>query len=156
MNQFLKFHHLSTKYDHLMNEWGSGFVGFAVRGFVAWQFFKAGLVKVNDWSSTLDLFRDEYHVPWINPELAAYMGASGELVLSILLLLGLFSRPAAIGLFFVNLMAVLSYPELWKFECPAAINDHLYWGMLLLVLISYGVGKFSVDDILKNWHSKSL
>ena len=39
---------------------------------------------------------------------------------------------AALGLFAVNLMAVISYPQLFSFECPAAINDHLYWGMLLL------------------------
>ena len=45
----------------------------------------------------------------------------------------------------VNAMAVVSYPQLWEFDCPAAINDHLYWGALLLVLAACGPGKFSLD-----------
>jgi putative oxidoreductase len=48
----------------------------------------------------------------IPPELAAVMGAGGELAFSTLLILGLFSRPAALGLFAVNAMAVISYPQL--------------------------------------------
>lgn len=77
------------------------------------------------------------------------MGAGGELAFSTLLILGLFSRPAALGLFAVNAMAVISYPQLWTFECPAAINDHFYWGICLLVLIVVGPGKIAVDQWLK-------
>ena len=45
-------------------------------------------------------------------------------------------------------MAVASYPQLFSFECPAAINDHIYWGILLLVLAIFGPGRFSVDTAL--------
>jgi putative oxidoreductase len=84
----------------------------ALRTFVAWQFLKAGIVKVSNWEGTLSLFREEYTIPVIPPELAAVMGAGGELAFSTLLILGLFSRPAALGLFAVNAMAVISYPQL--------------------------------------------
>ncbi|TAK90767.1 MAG: DoxX family protein [Burkholderiaceae bacterium] len=117
----------------------------AIRLYVARAFFMSGLTKVHDWSATLALFRDEYHVPVLPPALAAVMGAGGELIFSILLAFGLFGRLGALGLFFVNLMAVISYPALFEFECPAAINDHFYWGALLLVVLAFGSGKLSVD-----------
>jgi uncharacterized membrane protein YphA (DoxX/SURF4 family) len=53
---------------------------------------------------------------------------------------------AKAGLLFVNLVAVISYPRLFTFECPAAINDHLYWGILLLLLLVWGLGTLSVDS----------
>jgi putative oxidoreductase len=79
---------------------------------------------------------------------AAVMGAGGELTFPILLFVGLLSRPAAFGLFFVNLMAVISYPDLFTFECPAGINDHFYWGAMLLVVMAFGPGRLSLDNWL--------
>jgi putative oxidoreductase len=149
MNLFLQLHGFSTRFDHQLQAWGTTVFGLVLRTFVAWQFLKAGIVKVSNWEGTLSLFREEYTIPVIPPELAAVMGAGGELAFSTLLILGLFSRPAALGLFAVNAMAVISYPQLWTFECPAAINDHFYWGICLLVLIVVGPGKIAVDQWLK-------
>ncbi|AZP11035.1 DoxX family protein [Undibacterium parvum] len=150
MNYFLQLHRLSMRFDSLLEEWGVSVLALALRIFVAWQFLKAGWIKLADWESTLSLFREEYMVPLLSPELAAVMGAGGELFFPLLLIVGVFSRPAALGLFAVNAMAVISYPQLWQFECPAAINDHFYWGLLLLVLIMVGPGRFSVDQRIKN------
>ncbi|MFZ6769860.1 DoxX family protein [Undibacterium sp. Di26W] len=138
-------HTLSRRFDQNLNLWAGSVLCLALRIYVGWQFFKAGLVKVSDWSATLSLFREEYMVPVIPPELAAWMGAGGELVLPVLLVVGIFTRPTALALFAVNAMAVISYPALFMLECPAAINAHFYWGILLLVLVSFGSGKFSVD-----------
>ena len=149
MSFLLKAHHCSTRFDGLLDRWGYSLLGVLVRVFVGWQFFKAGLVKVQDWQATLSLFREEYSVPLLPPEIAAFLGAGGELILPIFLLFGLFSRPAALGLFAVNVMAVVSYPQLRSFECPAAINDHFYWGILLLILFVKGVGEFSLDSVLQ-------
>lgn len=146
MNSFLRLHQFTLRFDHLLDRWGFNFFAFGIRSFVAWQFFKAGLVKIQDWESTLSLFREEYMVPILPPEMAAYAGAFGELVLPVLLVLGLFSRPAALGLLALNVMAVVSYPQLWQFECPAAINDHFYWGIILLGLVVKGSGAFSLDQ----------
>ncbi|MBR7799169.1 DoxX family protein [Undibacterium fentianense] len=116
-----------------------------VRVYVAWQFFRSGLVKFEDWQSTVSLFVDEYHVPVLSPEIAALIGTAGELILPILLVVGLVSRFSALGLFVLNLVAIMSYPILWTLDCPAALNDHFYWGVLLAVLFVGGAGKWSLD-----------
>lgn len=145
MHAVFRLHHAISRFDAKLSDWGGSILSLAIRWYVGWQFFKAGLVKVGDWSSTLALFRDEYHVPLLPPEFAAIMGAFGELAFPALLFIGLLSRPAALALFAVNAMAVISYPQLFQFECPAAINDHFYWGALLLVLIAFGPGRLSLD-----------
>ena len=145
MKTILGLHQQLSRYDATLTAWGGSLMSLALRWYVGWQFFKAGLVKVGDWSATLALFHDEYKVPLLPPDLAAYMGATGELVLPVLLCVGLVSRPAALALFLVNAMAVISYPQLFAFECPAAINDHFYWGAMLLALVAFGPGKFSLD-----------
>lgn len=113
----------------------------AARLYVAQIFVLSGLTKIRDWSSTLALFEDEYHVPLLPPELAAYMGTAGELGLPVLLVLGLGGRFAALGLSVVNLMAVLSLEEI----APAALMGHQLWGALLAVLALWGPGRWSLD-----------
>lgn len=140
-----RIHHFFSRYDEQLTQWGGSLFSLAIRLYVGWQFFNSGWIKIKDWSATVALFRDEYHVPFLSPELAAVMGTAGELFLPLLLLLGFISRPAALGLFAVNAMAVISYPQLLTFECPAAINDHFYWGILLLSLVAFGPGKLSAD-----------
>ena len=117
----------------------------ALRLYVGQVFFRSGWLKISDWSSTLFLFSDEYHVPLLSPGLAAVMGTGGELIFSTLLMLGLFGRASAAGLFFVNLMAVISYPQLRELECPAAINAHWTWGSMIALLFVFGPGRLSID-----------
>lgn len=148
MDTILRLHRNLLRYDMRISDWAGSLLSLAIRLYVGWQFFKAGMVKVGDWDATIALFQTEYHVPVLPPALAALMGASGELVFPMLLAVGIVSRPAALGLFVVNAMAVLSYPALFEFECPAAINDHFYWGALLLVLVAFGPGRFSLDHWL--------
>ena len=50
------------------------------RLYVAWVFFKAGLTKIDDWGTTLFLFEEEYSVPLLSPEFAAFLATFGELV----------------------------------------------------------------------------
>src|SRR5467141_2499930 len=65
---------------------------------IAGVFLKAGLLKVMSWQSTVALFRDEYNVPVLPPEVAAVLGASVEIGCSTLLVLGLASRLATLPL----------------------------------------------------------
>lgn len=145
MNALVRFHRLTNRFDPLLTEWGGSLLALAIRLHVGWQFFKAGLTKIADWESTLFLFRDEYAVPLLPPDVAAVSGTFGELVFPSLLFVGLFSRPAALALFVVNAVAVIGYPALFEFPCPAALNDHFTWGALLLVIVAFGPGKLSLD-----------
>jgi putative oxidoreductase len=113
----------------------------AARLYVAQVFFLSGLTKLRDWDITLALFADEYRVPLLPTELAAWLGACGELVLPVLLALGLFGRIAALGLFVVNAVAVLSLLDI----PPAALQQHQFWGSLLLALLLWGPGRWSLD-----------
>lgn len=114
------------------------------RLYVAQVFFMSGLTKIHDWDTTLALFADEYQVPLLPPPVAAVMGTAGELVLPVLLLLGLGGRFAALGLSVVNAVAVVSLAEI----APAALQQHVFWGSLLLALVLWGPGKWSLDSLL--------
>ena len=120
----------------------------ALRLYVSSVFFRAGVIKVSDWSATLALFHDEYKVPLLPPDLAACVGAFGELAFPVLITLGLAGRFGAAGLFVVNAMAVISYPQLWGFDCPAAIQMHFVWGGILVALVLFGPGKLSLDALV--------
>lgn len=113
----------------------------ALRLYVAWVFFRSGLVKIQSWDTTLYLFENEYAVPFLPPEIAAYLGTAAELTLPLFLALGLGTRFAALALFAFNAVAVLSYPEL----SPAGIKDHMLWGALMLVTLFHGPGRLSLD-----------
>jgi len=119
-------------------------VALAARLYIVQVFFSAGLTKIQDWDTTLFLFEEEYHVPLIPFELAAYLGTFGELILPLLLLIGLATRFAAIGLFIVNFVAVISLIEI----PVAALYLHYLWGILLAQLAIYGGGALSADQIL--------
>jgi putative oxidoreductase len=118
----------------------------ATRLYVSWQFLKSGMLKVGSWETTLGLFRDEYHVPLLPPELAAVVGTAGELFFPVLVALGLFGRIGAVGLSAVNVLAVVSYAHVLYGEgFEAAIGQHYLWGFMLAMLAIYGPGGWSVD-----------
>lgn len=117
----------------------------AARFYVGWVFFVSGLTKLRDWESTLFLFEEEYAVPFINFELAAWLGTAGELILPVLLVLGLGGRFAALGLSVVNIVAVVSLEAI----APAAFTLHILWGALLAQIVLWGSGAVSIDRLLK-------
>jgi len=120
------------------------------RLWVSWQFLVSGWIKVTNWDTTLTLFTDEYHVPLLPPHLAAVTGACGELFFPSLLVLGLFTRVGALGLFAVNAMALISYWHvLGQDGFEAARGQHYLWGYMALVLATCGGGFFSLDRWLR-------
>jgi putative oxidoreductase len=124
---------------------------FAFRCYVAWQFLKSGWLKLSEWDSTLYLFQDEYHVPLLPPALAAVAGTAGEIVFPLLLIAGLGTRFAALGLSAVNVMAVVSYAHVLFGEgFEAALGQHYLWGTLLLVVLVFGPGRWSLDAWLEH------
>ncbi|MBI3433185.1 MAG: DoxX family protein [Hydrogenophilales bacterium] len=116
----------------------------AARLYVAYVFFASGLESLRSWDATLYLYESEFHVPVLPPHVAAVMGTAGEVLLPPLLLLGLFGRFGALGLFVVNAVALLSY--LYALQ-PPAIMFHVIWGILLAVVALGGPGRWSVDHL---------
>jgi putative oxidoreductase len=125
--------------------WLAHGLGLGIRLLLASVFFQAGMTKIASWSTTLALFENEYQVPFLSPELAAYLGTGVELFFPVLLVLGLGSRLAAVVLFVFNIIAVVSYPDLSE----VGLKDHQYWGLLLLATLSYGPGKLSLDHLIR-------
>jgi putative oxidoreductase len=117
------------------------------RCYVAAVFFRSGLTKLRDWDTTLALFNDEYHVPLLDPTLAAFLGTGAELLLPVLLVIGLAGRFAAAGLSVLNVVAVLSLAEV----PAAALQGHVFWGSLLAAVLLFGPGRWSIDGWFAPW-----
>lgn len=99
-----------------------------------------GLLTVNE--TAFELFRSDYALPLVKPELAAYAAAYSEHLFPILLVLGLFTRLSALALLAMTLVIeIFVYPDAWP--------THLGWAGLLLPLIALGGGKVSLDRFLK-------
>ena len=108
---------------------------------VAGVFLKAGLTKIASWEQTVALFRDEYNVPILPPEIAAMMGTTFELGCSTLLIVGLATRVATLPL--LGMLAVIQlfvYPNAWA--------DHLTWGSILVAILTRGAGAASLDRLI--------
>ena len=105
---------------------------------VATVFWNSALTKLANWETALALFTDEYKVPLLSPEIAAYMALTIELTTPILLVLGLATRPAALVLLGMTaFIEIFVYPEAWP--------THIQWAAMLLVLLCRGPGTVSVD-----------
>jgi putative oxidoreductase len=135
-------------------EWFAPVSLLLLRLWVAVDFFRAGLVKISDMDSTISLFQNIYHVPLLPPVAAAYTGTAVELILPWFLGFGLFGRLTAIVLFFYNIIAVVSFPDLWPHGLwhgfwHGDFTDHKVWGLMLLTIALLGPGKLSVDYLLQ-------
>ncbi|MBP7670140.1 DoxX family protein [Ferrovibrio sp. MS7] len=106
-------------------------------------FLRSGLLKWDGWAdgTTLALFREEYRLPLLPPEIAAPLAMAAELSLPPLLLLGLATRFAALGLLGMTLVIQV-------FVYPNAFDTHATWAVALLYLIRQGAGVVSVDRLL--------
>jgi len=119
----------------------------AARLGIAAIFFLSGRTKVEGWftlkNSTIDLFRYEYMLPLVPPEIAAPLATFAEHALPLLLIAGLFTRFAAFGLLVMTaVIEIFVYPQAWP--------THLSWAALLLPLIAQGGGVLSFDCLVAN------
>jgi len=143
---------LAHSLDHLRS-----ILLLGTRLWVSWQFLKSGWLKLNTWDVTLELFRSEYQVPLLPPTAAAMVGTFGELFFPLLLVLGLFTRLGALGLFAVNLMAVVSYWHVLGGDgFEAALGQHVLWGYMIAVIAVVGSGAISVDAQLETDRRRAL
>lgn len=128
----------------------SGLIGHASLALVdriaiAAIFFLSGRTKVEDFltltPSAYLLFREEYKVPLIPPEIAAHLAAYAEHFFPLLLVLGLCTRLSALALLAMTaVIQIFVYPDAWP--------THLSWAGLLLYLIARGAGPVSLDRVI--------
>ena len=118
-------------------------VALVARIGVASVFWRSGQTKVSGFQlrdQTFFLFREEYNVPLLPPELAAYLATIAEHALSVLLLVGLASRLSALGLILMTaVIQLFVYPDGWP--------DHILWFGLLLLIVARGPGAISIDHV---------
>jgi len=103
-------------------------------------FWDSAQTKLPNWDNTVFLFAEEYKVPLISPEIAAYMATGVELVAPVLLVLGLFTRFGAAMLLVLTAVIEFTYTH---------SDEHYMWAAVSLLLITYGAGKISLDNLLK-------
>ncbi|SOD94561.1 DoxX family protein [Caenispirillum bisanense] len=112
---------------------------------VAAIFWRSGQTKADGFTileSTYDLFRYEYQVPLLPPDVAAVMATVAEHVLPILLAIGLAGRLSAAGLLTMTaVIQVFVYPNAWP--------DHLLWGSVLMLILLRGPGPLSLDHLVR-------
>ena len=142
---------LSASIAHII-EWMEAipywFTALMLRIPLAAVFWRSGQTKVDGWhlsASAVDLFRDEYKLPLIDPTLAAYLSAIAEHFFPALLFIGLATRFSALALLIITLVIeIFVYPDAWP--------THGTWAACFLVLMVQGPGKVSPDHwIATHW-----
>lgn len=124
----------------LFNRIPQDLIALLARIAIGTVFLRSGLLKLDGWSdgTTLALFREEYQLPLLPPELAAYAATAAELLLPPLLIAGLLTRFAALGLLGMTLVIQI-------FIYPNAFDTHGTWAVCFLFLMKYGAGALSLD-----------
>jgi len=124
---------------------GDGALALVARIAIAAIFLQSGRTKVEGLltvtPSAIELFRSEYRLPVVPPEVAAHLAAWSEHAFPALLVLGLFSRLSALALLVMTaVIQVFVYPDAWP--------THLSWAGLMLVVIARGAGPLSLDRVM--------
>ena len=132
--------------NHLSRWVGHDLLALVSRISIAAIFYFSGRTKVDGFLTVTDaayeLFRSEYKLPLITPEIAAHAATYAEHLFPLLLVLGLFTRLSALALLVMTVtIQVFVYPAAWP--------THLSWAALLLYLIGRGGGSFSLDRLMK-------
>lgn len=109
--------------------------------------FQFGMPRLSD--SVVDLFRDEYSLPVVPPEIAAPMAAFAEHLFPLLILIGLATRFSALALLVMTAtIQLLVYPD--------AYPTHGVWAAVLLFLIARGPGAVSIDRLIARWFAAEI
>jgi putative oxidoreductase len=120
-------------------------VALVARFAVAAVFWRSALTKVDESfqvkSTTFFLFKEEYKVPIIPPDIAAYLATYQELIGAVLLVIGLATRLTALS--FIGMVAIIQV-----FVYPSGWPEHLLWFALLFLLVARGPGAISIDHLI--------
>jgi putative oxidoreductase len=111
----------------------------AIRLWLAQAYFVSGVLKLTNWQTALQLAANEYPVRWLSPVVAAYTGVTVEIAGPVLLALGLLTRPAALAMLLLALVAQFSYQP---------FDLQLLWAAFFGWYVVCGAGPLSLDHAL--------
>lgn len=117
-----------------------------MRWWMADIFWSSCHSKLQSWSTTLLLFKNEYKVPCLPPDMAAYLTVIIECTCPILLVLGLAARFATIPMLVMTAVIQFTYIQ---------SHEHFYWAILLGLILCYGPGPLSIDFFIRKWFDKN-
>lgn len=131
----------------LANCVGSPLFDLTVRLFLAYEFWKSGILRFNDWKNgsfdnQIFLFELEHPVPGLDPTTAAYLTMGAEIILPIMLVFGLFGRFAAAGLLAMTAVIEFTYGH---------FDVHILWAFLAGMIFIKGPGRLSLDHLILKW-----
>ncbi len=129
----------------LLSTFAAPVLDLSIRIWIGLVFFRSGLLKAQDWESTVFLFKDEYHLPILPPEVAAALGMTAEIAMPVFLFIGLAARLAAVPLILMTCVI--------QFVLGASMPDydsteHFYWLFLLAMVVVRGPGTLSLDHLI--------
>jgi len=135
-----------------LERYGTPLADLLLRVAVFRLFFWSGLVKIQDWPGTIQLFQYEYMVPWLSPSLAALLAAGFELGASSLILIGCATRLAVLPLLGMSMVI-----QFVLGAANPAYNqlEHYLWMVLLLQLLVRGPGLLSLDHWFRTQGNKA-
>lgn len=120
------------------------FVALIGRISIAAVFWRSGQTKLDGWhvsESAIELFREEYKLPVIDPVIAAWLATFAEHFFPVLLVIGLATRFSALALLIMTLVIeIFVYPDAWP--------THGSWAAIFLMLMAQGPGRISVDALI--------
>ena len=132
--------------------WLQSLASLALRVALAVPFYRSGLTKWDGFLSLaptttflfenqfrLHIFGGEYAFPY--PELMATLSATGEIVFPVLLVLGLATRFAGLGILGMTAIIFLTYPENWP-------NEALPWAAMAVAIMAFGPGRIALDRLI--------
>jgi NADH dehydrogenase FAD-containing subunit/uncharacterized membrane protein YphA (DoxX/SURF4 family) len=115
------------------------FVDLGIRFCLASAFFHSGATKAFNWQHAMYLAHFEYPVIWMSPEHATLAVVIVELICPVLLLLGLFTRLAALPMAILMIVIQANY---------VVLDTNLFWAAILSTYIVFGAGPLSLDALI--------
>ncbi len=130
----------AEKRNQFLEKFAAPLLLLSARVLMAVTFYKSGIVKFHNMGLAIALFKYEYKIPFLNPELLAYVTTFAELICATLLVLGFAARLSAFVLFVMTMsIHILMHQN----------QEYYYWFVALFSVVVYGAGTISLDYLIK-------
>lgn len=141
----------AVRAEQLLGRFPMSVTQLLLRVAVALPFWRSGQTKWTGWLELSDgavyLFEEEFRIhlfgqvyAYLLPQVTAYASAAAEIILPLMLVLGLGTRFAALGIIVMTAIIQVTVPDGWE-------TYHLPWAAIALAVMTYGSGRLAVDQL---------